>query len=46
MGELLRNDIEIFLYEKGMIHAKVMIIDDTILRVGSSNLSNRSMGFD
>ncbi len=29
-----------------MVHAKVMIIDDTILRVGSSNLSNRSMGFD
>jgi phosphatidylserine/phosphatidylglycerophosphate/cardiolipin synthase-like enzyme/uncharacterized membrane protein YdjX (TVP38/TMEM64 family) len=29
-----------------MVHAKVMIIDDAMLRVGSSNLSNRSMGFD
>jgi len=29
-----------------MVHAKVMIIDDVFLRVGSSNLSNRSMGFD
>jgi phosphatidylserine/phosphatidylglycerophosphate/cardiolipin synthase-like enzyme/uncharacterized membrane protein YdjX (TVP38/TMEM64 family) len=29
-----------------MVHAKVMIIDDAFLRVGSSNLSNRSMGFD
>jgi phosphatidylserine/phosphatidylglycerophosphate/cardiolipin synthase-like enzyme len=28
------------------VHAKIMIIDDTILRVGSSNLNNRSMGFD
>jgi len=29
-----------------MVHAKVMVIDDTFLRVGSSNLSNRSMGLD
>lgn len=28
------------------MHAKVMIIDDEWLRVGSSNLSNRSMGVD
>ncbi len=29
-----------------MIHAKLMIVDDRLLRVGSSNLSNRSMGLD
>ncbi len=29
-----------------MVHAKVMIVDDRIARVGSSNLSNRSMGLD
>ena len=28
------------------IHSKVMVIDDRLLRVGSSNLNNRSMGFD
>ena len=28
------------------VHAKIMIADDTLLRVGSSNLNNRSMGFD
>jgi phosphatidylserine/phosphatidylglycerophosphate/cardiolipin synthase-like enzyme len=28
------------------VHAKVMIIDDEILRVGSANLANRSMGLD
>lgn len=28
------------------VHAKVMIVDDRLLRVGSSNLNNRSMGFD
>jgi phosphatidylserine/phosphatidylglycerophosphate/cardiolipin synthase-like enzyme/uncharacterized membrane protein YdjX (TVP38/TMEM64 family) len=27
-------------------HSKVMIIDDEWLRIGSANLSNRSMGFD
>jgi phospholipase D1/2 len=29
-----------------MVHAKVMVIDDCLLRVASSNLSNRSMGLD
>lgn len=29
-----------------MVHAKVMIIDDCFARVGSSNLSNRSLGLD
>lgn len=28
------------------VHSKVMIADDALLRVGSANLSNRSMGFD
>jgi phospholipase D1/2 len=29
-----------------MMHAKVMIVDDRFLRVGSANLNNRSMGTD
>jgi phospholipase D1/2 len=28
------------------MHSKVCIVDDEIVRVGSANLSNRSMGFD
>ncbi len=28
------------------VHSKVLIIDDRLLRVGSSNINNRSMGFD
>lgn len=28
------------------VHSKVMVIDDRLLRIGSSNLNNRSMGFD
>lgn len=29
-----------------MVHSKVMIVDDMLLRVGSANLCNRSMGTD
>lgn len=28
------------------VHAKVMIVDDRILRVGSANMNNRSLGLD
>lgn len=28
------------------VHAKIMIVDDRILRVGSANMNNRSMGLD
>ena len=29
-----------------MIHSKVMVVDDRLLRIGSANLNNRSMGVD
>ncbi len=29
-----------------MIHSKIMVVDDWLLRVGSANLNNRSMGTD
>jgi phosphatidylserine/phosphatidylglycerophosphate/cardiolipin synthase-like enzyme len=35
--------------EKGAdiyVHAKIMIVDDRMLRVGSANMNNRSMGLD
>ena len=28
------------------MHAKVLIVDDCLLKIGSSNLNNRSMGLD
>ncbi|HEY5710889.1 MAG TPA: phospholipase D-like domain-containing protein [Allosphingosinicella sp.] len=28
------------------VHAKILVVDDRILRVGSSNLNNRSLGLD
>jgi phosphatidylserine/phosphatidylglycerophosphate/cardiolipin synthase-like enzyme len=32
--------------ESVYVHSKVMIVDDRLLRIGSSNLNNRSLGFD
>jgi phosphatidylserine/phosphatidylglycerophosphate/cardiolipin synthase-like enzyme/uncharacterized membrane protein YdjX (TVP38/TMEM64 family) len=29
-----------------IVHSKVLVIDDRLLRIGSANLSNRSMGLD
>jgi len=29
-----------------LVHSKVLIVDDRLMRVGSSNLNNRSMGLD
>src|SRR5262245_60945242 len=29
-----------------MVHSKVMVVDDRLLRIGSANLNNRSMGTD
>jgi phospholipase D1/2 len=57
MRELLRQDFSDrvrFLYPSVgcdkpvpvMVHAKLMIVDDALLRAGSSNLNNRSMGVD
>ena len=28
------------------VHAKVLVVDDRLVRIGSSNVNNRSMGFD
>ena len=32
--------------ERIIVHAKVTIVDDVLLRIGSTNLNNRSLGFD
>jgi len=32
--------------ERIIVHAKMTIVDDRLIRIGSSNLNNRSLGFD
>jgi len=41
-GELLRRGIEVFEYERGMIHAKIMVVDGRYAVVGSTNFDSRS----
>lgn len=40
--ELLKHGIRIFLYEKGFVHAKTMVIDDNLAVVGTANMDYRS----
>lgn len=40
--EILKAGIKVYLYEAGMLHSKMMIIDDEISSVGSTNFDFRS----
>lgn len=40
--ELLNAGVRIFKYEKGFVHAKTLVCDDTLSIVGTANLDNRS----
>jgi cardiolipin synthase len=41
-GELLENGIEIYEYQPGMIHQKLLIVDGVWCVLGSTNMDNRS----
>lgn len=43
--DLLRAGIKIYEYEQGILHTKLMVIDEEVL-VGSSNMNHRSMLHD
>lgn len=40
--ELLENDVEVYLYRKGMVHSKVIVIDGEVATVGTANMDYRS----
>lgn len=42
LSECLRSGIKFYLYKPGMLHAKLMIVDDEFVSVGSSNFDFRS----
>lgn len=40
--ELINNDIEVHLYQKGVVHSKLIIVDEKVATVGSANVDYRS----
>jgi len=44
--ELLRSGVRIFEYMKGTLHAKVLLIDERLASVGSTNIDIRSFNLD
>ena len=43
---LLNAGIKVYLYHKGFIHAKTMVVDDSFATVGTCNLDNRSFNIN
>lgn len=42
IGELLEAGIKIYSYENGFIHAKTIVVDSTVMSIGTANLDIRS----
>lgn len=40
--QLLAAGVQVFMYTKGFLHAKTMVVDDLIASVGTTNMDNRS----
>lgn len=41
-GRLLNAGAEIYLYQKGFVHAKTMVVDKQLVMVGTANMDIRS----
>lgn len=44
--QLLENNVRVFLYNKGMIHAKYMVVDVKVSTLGTANLDERSFNIN
>jgi cardiolipin synthase len=40
---MLNAGVKIYQYTRGMMHSKVVLVDDTFASVGTANLDNRSL---
>jgi cardiolipin synthase A/B len=45
-SELVSRGVRVWNYQPSMLHAKVMIVDDTAALIGSSNVNRRSLDHD
>lgn len=43
LAEMEAAGVRVFRYEKGFLHQKVLVVDETLSAVGTANLDNRSM---
>lgn len=46
LKDLLLSGVEVYLYTKGMMHSKTMIIDSAMCTVGSTNMDQRSFSLN
>ncbi|MBM7633276.1 cardiolipin synthase [Geomicrobium sediminis] len=46
IGELLRLGATIYIYDKGFLHAKTMVVDDRISTLGTTNMDVRSVSLN
>ena len=44
--ECFKAGIKIYLYKKGMLHSKMMIVDDEMVTIGSTNFDFRSFDYN
>jgi len=42
LEELLDSDVQIYFYEKGFVHSKIIIVDDSVSSIGTANVDERS----
>ena len=42
ISEMLRSNIKVYLYTKGFLHAKSLVVDNEITSIGSTNFDSRS----
>jgi cardiolipin synthase len=46
LDELREAGVQIWRYRRGVMHRKVVLVDDSLAAMGTSNLDNRSLGPD
>lgn len=45
-NKLVSSGINLYVYNKGFIHSKIIIIDNKVASIGTANLNNRSLNLD
>ena len=44
--ELLKSGVRVYYYNRGMMHSKIMVIDEAVSTVGSTNMDQRSFNLN